>query len=176
MLTIIKESDKKVSFVYTTQKPIVKGASADEFIHELAESVNGVLAQAEDRITGMDVRASWERLYSHARGLNNTSVPREEKQKKHEREMNFAYFAQYSEFIIPGIISEIYKKYGQDYISHCVSHGDMSASLYEKIIDSAWLYYCAKEEGNEEMMFACAKQLVAAQSNKALIETIMNEI
>lgn len=175
MITMIKDCDNKVSFAYTTNEPIVKGKSAEDFLMELAVSVNSVLRQAKEKITGMDLRESWQRLYACAESINNVVPAHPEKDMK-DKKKNFAYFMQYADFIVPGIITEIYEKYGQEHLGKCVSHGDMYASAQEKVVDCAWLYVNAKEENDEELMFACAKQLVAAQSNKALVETVLKEI
>lgn len=172
MLTIINDMNKDVSFTYTQEKPIVKGEATEEFIKELAVTINGVLRQAQEKITGIDENTAWEMLYKSARG----SIQPVTVENGEQRKMSFNYFVKYADYIVPGIIREIEEKYGKDLLSRSITKGDLASSVHEKVLDCAWLYMNAMDQQNEELMFACAKQLVAANYNKMLLSTVMSEI
>lgn len=172
MLTIINDMNKDVSFTYTQDKPIVKGEAAEEFIRELAVTVNGVLRQAKEKITGIDENAAWDMLYQYARNSGQVMPADNGEQRK----MSFNYFVKYADYIVPGIIKEIEEKYGKERLTRSISKGDLASSAHEKVLDCAWLYMNAMDQKDEELMFACAKQLVAANYNKMLLSTVMSEM
>ena len=155
----------------------MKGEATEAFLNELAITIDSVLRQAKNNITGIDAERAWDMLYSCVKSINGAPVQEYiEQPDAEQKKMNFNYFVQYSDFIVPGIIQEIEEKYGKERLASSISRGDMAASAHEKVLDCAWLYITAKNEQNEEMMFAWAKQLLAAHNNEVLIETMLNDI
>jgi hypothetical protein len=171
MLTIINDASNNVSFTYTKDTPIVKGRATEEFIEELYQTIDSVLRQAKEKITGVDEETAWDMLYKYTR-KEATVLPEDGEQRK----MSFNYFIKYADYIVPGIIREIEEKYGKDRLVDTITKGDLAASAQEKVLDCAWMYMNAMDQKDEDLMFACAKQLVAANYNKMLLSTVMNEI
>lgn len=171
----------KVSYSYVTDCPIIPGdpATVYRFMNELTITIDQVLQAAQKEITRMDEGRAWDMLYECVKMIRGPITTGEQKKREYDaslREMSFNYFTQYADYLIPDIINEIYKKYGKEYLASCLTPGDMMSSAKEQVISSAWLYISARKDADEERMFACAKQLIAASNNQKLVGEIMNEI
>ena len=180
MITIRKDRNQKISYEYDPGKPVVKGQSNEEFIYELAVTIDSVLRQAEPDITGVDPGTAWNMLISCVKnfgypGINQDPNP-DTNQQMENKQLSYNYFLQYADYMVPGVIREIEKKYGRDYLSECVTKDDMLSSIDEKVTECAWLYMGAREKNEEDLMFAYAKQLFAARNNSFIFQTVLSEM
>lgn len=179
MLTIIKDDNQEIRYTYTQNRPIIPGEATQDFLNELAVTIDSVLRQAKSQITGIDADKAWDMLYTCVKNVNYTAPARRKtdvQPNKDQKKMEFNYFVQYSDLIVPGLYNEIEEKYGKENLARCVSRGDLAASAHEKVLDCAWMYINAKNELNEELMFACAKQMIAARNNENLIGALLDEV
>lgn len=182
MLEIVNPGGTKdeVSYTYKTDRPIIAGepSTVYPFINELTLTIDKVLQAAKEQITGMDESRAWEMMYECVKMMHGHGKPDKQINREGDafREMSFNYFTQYADYLVPEIINEIEKKYGKDYLVGCLNPGDMMSSAKEQVISSAWLYISARKDRDEERMFACAKQLIAANCNQKLVDEIMKEI
>ena len=179
MLTIIKDENQEIRFTYTQNRPIIQGEAAQDFLNELAITIDSVLRQAKTKITGLDADKAWDMLYNCVKSVSYSTPARRKTDAPHNKEqkkMEFNYFVQYSDLIVPGIYNEIEEKYGKETLARSITRGDLAASAHEKVLDCAWMYINAKNELNEELMFACAKQLIAARNNENLIGAVLDEV
>lgn len=179
MLTIVHTGDTNsdISYQYTTSNPIKPGTTetAMAFLNELTMVIDKLLRATEDKITGMEAESAWDAIINNIMLLRGKGNRNGKKAIAEDRAANFAYFTTYADMIIPNIIREIHQKYGKEYLVSCLTTGDLISSAKEEKISSAWLYMNAKEENDEDRMFACAKRLIAAYTNQRLVET-MKEI
>ena len=170
----------QINYTYTTDRPIKAGepSTVYPFINELTITIDKVLQAAKEQITCMDEDQAWEMMYECVKMMRGHGTPKPQNKREGDafREMSFNYFTRYADHIIPEIINEVHKKYGKDYLVGCLTPGDMLSSAKEQVISSAWLYISARKDGDEERMFACAKQLIAANSNQKLVDEFMKEI
>ena len=179
-MSIMSDPTGNVNFSYMANGVIpmeTKSLLQEEFIGELTYVIDCVLKQAETKITGLKTEDAWKLINACAYRMHNQAEnPVNNMERKSFTDMDFELFMQQADTIVPGVVDEIERRYGYERLSKAVTPGDIISSIQEKMTDCAWLYLKAKNAGNQELMFACAKQLYAAKNNQYVVSTILDEL
>ncbi len=155
-----------------------KGALQEEFIGELTYMIDNVLQQAQSKIIGLAPEDAWDLVIKCANRMRENKADADTRDLNQDgfTRIDFEVFLQKADQIVPSVISEIEKRYGQEELSKAVAPDDILSSIKEKMVDCTWLYLKAKRAGNQKMMFECAKQLYAAKNNQFVISTLLDEM
>lgn len=177
----MSDQSGNVSFSYVANGVIPsndKGALQEEFIGELTYMIDNVLQQAKERITGLAPENAWALLIACANRMRAQRADAEARDLNQNgfTSVDFENFRRNADQIVPSVLAEIEHRYGYETLSKSIAPDDIIASINEKMLDCTWLYLKARSQGNQRLMFECAKHLYAAKNNKVVISTFLDEL